>query len=81
MAFTSGSLSGLSAAARAGIGLMPHSVKLLPPGLTVLPATQSLPQLPDIEFVIIGPGGRPPVAEALTSAITNWAAFGRTTTP
>jgi DNA-binding transcriptional LysR family regulator len=81
VAFTSGSLSGLSAAARAGIGLMPHSAKLLPPGLSVLPATPGLPALPDIEFVIIGPGGQHPAADALTTAITTWAAFGRTTTP
>ena len=79
VAFTSGSLSGLSAAARAGIGLMPHSVRLLPPGLAVLSAAPGLPQLPDLEFVIIGPGGQHPVAEALTTAILNWAAFGRTT--
>jgi len=81
IAFTSGSLSGLTAAARAGIGLMPHSVKLLPPGLTALAATAGLPQLPDLEFAVVGPGGQHPVAEALTAAILNWAAFGRTTTP
>jgi len=81
IAFTSGSLSGLSAAARAGIGLMPHSVRLLPPGLTALAATTGLPRLPDLEFAVVGPGGQHPVAEALTAAILNWAAFGRTTTP
>jgi DNA-binding transcriptional LysR family regulator len=81
VAFTSGSLTGLSAAARAGIGVMPHSIKLLPPGLAALAPTPNLPQLPDIEFVIVGPGGRNPVAEALTAAIQSWAAFGRTTAP
>ena len=81
IAFTSGSLSGLSAAARAGIGLMPHSVKLLPPGLAVLAATPELPPLPDVEFAVVSPGGQNPAAEALQSAILNWAAFGRTTTP
>ena len=78
VAFTSASLSGLSAAARAGIGLMPHSAKLIPPGLVVLPAAASLPRLPDIEFVVVGPGAPHPVADALTAAILNWAAFGRT---
>jgi DNA-binding transcriptional LysR family regulator len=81
VAFTSASLSGLSAAARAGIGLMPHSAKLIPPGLVVLPAAASLPQLPDIEFVVVGPGAANPVAEALTATILNWASFGRTTAP
>lgn len=77
-AFTSASLSGLSAAARAGIGLMPHSVRLIPPGLVVLPAMPDLPPLGEVEFVIVGPGGRAPVAAALTAAIVSWAASGRT---
>jgi DNA-binding transcriptional LysR family regulator len=80
VAFTSASLSGLSAAARAGIGLMPHSAKLIPPGLAVLPAATSLPRLPDLEFVVVSPGASHPVADALTAAILNWASFGRTTT-
>jgi hypothetical protein len=37
--------------------------------------------LPDIEFVIAGPGGHNPIAEALTAAIQNWASFGRFITP
>ncbi len=81
VAFTSASLSGLSAAARAGIGLMPHSARLIPPGLVVLPAAAGLPQLPDLEFVVVGPGSADPVAEALTAAILNWASFGRITAP
>jgi DNA-binding transcriptional LysR family regulator len=79
IAFTSGSLSGLSAAARAGIGLMPHSAKLIPQGLAVLASGPGLPRLPDFEFVIVGPGGRNPVVEALTAVIQQWAAYGRTT--
>jgi DNA-binding transcriptional LysR family regulator len=78
-AFTSGSLSGLTAAARAGIGLMPHSTRLIPPGLAVIPPRPGLPVLPELEFVIIGPGGQHPVADALTATITQWAAFGRMT--
>jgi len=80
VAFTSASLSGLSAAVRAGIGLMPHSARLIPPGLVVLSAAVSLPRLPDLEFVVVGPGSADPAAEALTAAILNWASFGRTTT-
>jgi DNA-binding transcriptional LysR family regulator len=78
-AFTSGSLSGLTAAARAGIGLMPHSARLIPPGLAVIPPGPGLPVLPELEFVIIGPGGQHPVADALTATISQWAAFGRMT--
>jgi DNA-binding transcriptional LysR family regulator len=76
IAFTSGSLSALSAAARAGIGLMPHSVRLMPPGLAVVPPEPDLPRLPDVEFVIIGPGRGNAVAEALTGVILQWAAYG-----
>ena len=76
--FTSASLTGLSAAARAGIGIMPHSARLIPPGLAVLPANAGLPPLPVIEFVVIGPGGHNPVADALTTAILQWAESGRT---
>jgi DNA-binding transcriptional LysR family regulator len=78
-AFTSGSLSGLTAAARAGIGLMPHSARLIPPGLTVIRPGPGLPALPELEFVIIGPGGQHPVADALTTTIIQWAALGRMT--
>jgi molybdate transport repressor ModE-like protein len=76
IAFTSASLAGLSAAARAGIGVMPHSLRLIPPGLAPIPT--GLPALPDIEFVVIGPGGLNPVAEALIAVILQWAASGRT---
>lgn len=73
IAFTSGSLSALTAAARAGLGLMPHSVRLMPQGLAVMAPARGLPKLPDIEFVILGPGGRNPVTEALTAVILQWA--------
>jgi DNA-binding transcriptional LysR family regulator len=77
VAFASASLSGLTAAARAGIGVMPHSARLIPPGLAVVAPHPSLPVLPALEFVVIGPGGHAPVAEALTRAILQWAASGR----
>lgn len=73
-AFTSTSLSGLGAAARAGIGLMPHSGRLIPPGLVVIPPRPDLPPLPDLEFVVIGPGGTNVAAAALIQAILEWAA-------
>jgi DNA-binding transcriptional LysR family regulator len=73
VAFTSASLSGLTAAARAGIGFMPHSARLMPPGLAVVGPSAGLPVLPDIEFIVIGPGGHEPVADALTQAVLQWA--------
>ena len=78
IAFTSGSLSALTAAARAGLGVLPHSARLMPQGLAVFAPGRGLPRLPEIEFVILGPGGRNPVAEALTGAILQWASHART---
>lgn len=69
VACTSGSLSGLCAAARAGLGVAPHSARLLPPGLVALPTSRYLPELAEIEFVVIGPGGRHPIASALMAVI------------
>lgn len=76
VAFTSASLSGLTAAARAGVGIMPHSLRLLPAGLARVTAEALLPALPEIEFVILGPGRGEPVAEALTRSILQWANVG-----
>lgn len=72
VAFTSASLTGLSAAARAGIGIMPHSARLIPPGLSVITAP-TLPALPDIEFVVIGPGAGNPAADGLIATMLQWA--------
>jgi DNA-binding transcriptional LysR family regulator len=78
--FTSANISGLSAAARAGIGLLPHSIRLMPPGLVAL--RDGLPKLPIIQFVVIGPGHPAPALEALTATIMNWASFrGRDRSP
>lgn len=79
IAFTSASLSGLSAAARAGIGVMPHSARLIPPGLSVIAPSAHLPPLPEMEFAILSAGANRPVAEMLTATILQWAAGGRTT--
>jgi DNA-binding transcriptional LysR family regulator len=57
VACTSGSLSGLYAAARAGLGVAPHSARLKPPDLETLASSRSLPELGEIEFVVIGPSG------------------------
>lgn len=51
---TSGSLSGVRAAAVAGLGVTAHARSLVPPGLRVLPAQHRLPDLGDVEFVLLG---------------------------
>jgi DNA-binding transcriptional LysR family regulator len=65
VACTSGSLSGLRAAAMAGLGVTAHSNRLVPPGLAPLPPSRHLPELGQIEFVVIGPGAQHPIAQAL----------------
>ncbi|MFE9647544.1 LysR substrate-binding domain-containing protein [Streptomyces sp. NPDC006365] len=52
IACTSGSLSGLIAAARAGLGVMAHSQGLIPPGLVRLPPRAALPELGRVDFVL-----------------------------
>ncbi len=69
IACTSSSLSGLRAAAMAGLGVAPHSARLLPPGLETLPASRHLPELGQIEFVVIGPGPQHRPAAALVAAL------------
>lgn len=69
VACTSGSLSGLCAAALAGLGVAPHSERLIPPGLIIIPSSRYLPELAEIEFVVIGPGPNNPIASALVETI------------
>jgi DNA-binding transcriptional LysR family regulator len=76
VACTSGSLNGLRAAAEAGLGVAPHSGRLVPPDLAILPAGDGLPSLGGIEFVIIGPGGHHTVAAALIETILASVASG-----
>jgi len=67
---TSGSLSGLCAAALAELGVLPFTRSLTPPGLVELPSRSGLPELGRVELVLLG-GSRmddPPVA-ALAKAI------------
>jgi DNA-binding transcriptional LysR family regulator len=75
VAFTSANVSGLSAAARAGIGLLPHSVRLMPPGLTILSTREGLPKLPDIQFAVITADHPNAAVEALEATIMNWASL------
>ena len=69
LACTSGSLNGLRAAALAGLGLTPHSARLLPPGLAPLPPSRHVPALGDVEFVVIGDAAHRHAAAALTRLI------------
>ncbi|MCX5400959.1 LysR substrate-binding domain-containing protein [Streptomyces sp. NBC_00102] len=72
LACTSTSLSGLVAAARAGLGVMAHTRGLIPPGLVELPARAGLPDLGDVDFVLLHGhrrDGSPDAADALAAAI------------
>jgi DNA-binding transcriptional LysR family regulator len=61
---TSGSLNGLVAAARAGLGVMAHSRGLVPPGLSPVPERAGLPELGGVDFVLTHGPGRPSAREA-----------------
>ncbi|MFF4895193.1 LysR substrate-binding domain-containing protein [Streptomyces sp. NPDC001068] len=69
---TSGSLNGLIAAARAGLGVMAHSKGLVPPGLFRVPDRAGLPDLDRVDFVVVHSPRRTPAqaaADALAAAI------------
>ena len=53
---TSGSLSGLRAAALAGLGVTVVAESLIPPGLAEIPSNHGLPDLGDVEFILLGAG-------------------------
>ncbi|MFF2961637.1 LysR substrate-binding domain-containing protein [Streptomyces sp. NPDC057963] len=72
VACTSSSLNGLIAAARAGLGVMAHSRGLIPPGLAPVPARAGLPELGDVDFVLLHGRRRntaQEAADALAAAI------------
>jgi DNA-binding transcriptional LysR family regulator len=70
IACTSSSLSGLRAAALAGLGVTVHARGLIPDGLVEMKPPCRLPELADVEFVVMGAraGLRGPAA-ALAQAI------------
>ena len=69
---TSGSLSGLNAAALAGIGICVLSDGFVPAGLSELPRSLELPELGHIEFVVAGNGrALRGAANALAAAIVD----------
>ncbi|QLE74696.1 LysR family transcriptional regulator [Streptomyces rectiverticillatus] len=70
---TSGSLNGLVAAARAGLGVMAHTLGMIPPGLVHLPSGPGLPELGGVDVVLLhgtapDSAARQP-AEALAQAV------------
>ncbi|MFC8593715.1 LysR substrate-binding domain-containing protein [Streptomyces atroolivaceus] len=71
-ACTSASLSALVAAARAGLGVMAHTRGLIPPGLVPVPSRTGLPELGDVDFVLLHGRRRDTAqeaADALAAAI------------
>ncbi|MEF2524978.1 MULTISPECIES: LysR family transcriptional regulator [Streptomyces] len=70
IACTSGSLSGLVAAARAGLGVMAHTRGLVPPGLARVPG---LPDLGPVEFALLRGPRVSAAAEALAAAVLSGA--------
>jgi DNA-binding transcriptional LysR family regulator len=70
IACTSSSLSGLTAAVRAGLGIMAHARKLIPEGLAEISPSYGLPKLDHVEFVLLRArrAARGPIAE-LSAAI------------
>ncbi|MFD4791230.1 LysR substrate-binding domain-containing protein [Streptomyces sp. NPDC058459] len=69
---TSGSLNGLIAAARAGLGVMAHSRRLIPPGLVRVPERAGLPALGRVDFALTHArtrGTTEGAADALAAAI------------
>lgn len=69
MACSSGSLTGMHAAALAGLGVAAHSARLIPTGLTRLREQPDLPLLDEVEFVALGPGKGHASANALVEAL------------
>ncbi|TLS41093.1 LysR family transcriptional regulator [Streptomyces montanus] len=68
IACTSGSLNGLIAAARAGLGVMAHSRGLIPPGLVPVPDRADLPELGEVDFVLVH-GRRRTAAQGAADAL------------
>ena len=69
VACTTGGMTGLCAAIEAGLGVAPHSARLLPAGLAPVPTTAGLPALGAVEFVVLSPGRHHAVATALLETL------------
>jgi len=73
IACTSGSLSGLRAAALAGLGVSVHARGLIPDGLVEMKPSSRLPELAGVEFVVMGArtGLRGPAAALARAILAN----------
>lgn len=69
VACTSGSLSGLRAAALAGLGVLAHAATLVPDGLEVVAEHAGLPDLGPVDVVLAHGRRRSGPAEALVRSI------------
>jgi DNA-binding transcriptional LysR family regulator len=70
IACTAASFSGLHTAARAGLGVTAHTRSLMPDGLVELPPEAGLPELGEVEFVLLSRGrGESGPGAALARAI------------
>ena len=69
VAFSSDSLSALTAALRAGFGVSAQSALLLSAELAALPDAAGLPPLPEVDFVVVGGRRLQGPAKALEQAI------------
>ena len=71
--YTRPSLSGLRAAALAGLAVTPLPSSAIGPGLRVLGKADGLPPLPELEFAIFTRSQRDPVANALAELLASLA--------
>lgn len=73
IACTSGSLSGVTAAALAGLGVLAHARGLVPRGLRVVREAGELPELGETEFVLAGgrAAGREPGRSLAAALVAN----------
>ncbi len=69
IACTSGTLMGVRAAVEAGLGVAPHSARVIPAGLAPVPEAAGLPSIGKVEFVVLGPGRHHTVGTALQETI------------
>lgn len=70
IALTSASVSGIWAAAQAGLGITPRSVAHIPPGLVALDDSHGLPRLRNVAVSLHGAGpGSDPAAAQLRSVV------------
>jgi len=67
--YTSPNLTGVRAAALAGLGVAPLPSSALGPGLRILGAAEGLPTLPDLDFAIFEQRRPGPAAAALAAAL------------